>query len=99
MLTADPNPLTKSASRESINPIIVLGRSAPPIRVERTMFAIKVELKTKGLVLGGRPLLYWAFMKFRGPKALNDWVERTMFAIKVELKTGSKELCSRSKSN
>jgi hypothetical protein len=36
------------------------------------MFAIKAELKTKGLVLGNGPLLHWAFMKFRGPKALND---------------------------
>jgi hypothetical protein len=41
-------------------------------RVERTMFASKAELKTKGLVLGNGPLLHWAFMKFRGPKALND---------------------------
>ena len=36
------------------------------------MFAIKAELKTKGLVLGNGPLLHRAFMKFRGPKALND---------------------------
>jgi hypothetical protein len=41
-------------------------------RVERTMFAIKAELKTKGLVLGNGPSLHRAFMKFRGPKALND---------------------------
>jgi hypothetical protein len=46
------------------------GRARP--RVERTMFASKAELKTKGLVLGNGPLLHWAFMKFRGPKALND---------------------------
>jgi hypothetical protein len=44
----------------------------PGARVERTMFAIKAELKTKGLVLGNGPLLHRAFMKFRGPKALND---------------------------
>ena len=36
------------------------------------MFAIKAEVKTKDLVLGNGPLPHWAFMKFRGPKALND---------------------------
>ena len=42
-------------------------------RLERTMFAIKAELKIKGLALGNGPLLHWAFMQFRGPKALKDW--------------------------
>ena len=36
------------------------------------MFAITPDLKTKGLVLGMGQLPHWAFMKFRGPKALND---------------------------
>jgi hypothetical protein len=43
------------------------------------MFAIKAELKTKGLVLGNGPLLYWAFMKFRGPQALLDIIKGRPF--------------------
>jgi hypothetical protein len=49
------------------------NKQGPVPRVERTMVAITVDLKTKGLALRpGASLQCRAFMKFRGPKALND---------------------------
>jgi hypothetical protein len=50
-----------------------ITEEVPVPRVERTMVAITVDLKTKGLALRpGASLQCRAFMKFRGPKALND---------------------------
>ena len=73
----------KSLHHRQSTPQTVFLRVGPGTQVSKEPWSQSADLKTRswGRECENAPLLHWAFMRFRGPQALNDKLRDRFMAL------------------